>query len=194
MSRSQALGPPQIGYSSPPRAGSRIGPAVPGAPSYRELGSRCGGTCLGIALRQEGAGPLGPAKHPPRRRTHPSSSLPAGSTAPLTSNELAGHPAVRSAPGRPPRASPADLVLFSSESAATAGSPLPGSRGRGGRSRERLGPGGVPAGWPHKGKPRLAAPHSTLRRAPSAPPAPRPLLKGRAPGCALGQLAERHRK
>lgn len=194
-SRSQTPGLPQKDHSLPPGAGSRAGPAAPNAPSHWKLGSRWGGTCSGITSgRREQLLSAQLNTHPPGQRAPSPRGHPCPRGVTLTSNELMGDRVSHSGPRRRPRASAADLVSFSSEPAAAAGSPLPGSRGRGGRGGERLGPGGVPAGWPHKGEPRLAAPYSTLRRAPSAPPAPRLLLKGRARGSAFGRLAERHRK
>lgn len=159
-------GLPQKGYASPPRAFPGL-PAPRGSRRSRRLGARFQVERHLLQNRPPAAGsrPSPPSQAPSGPAHALSPSLPEGRAVPLTSAELAGTPAAHPAPARPPRASAADLASFSSTAAA--GSPFLGSRGRGGRGGERLGPGGVPAGWPHKGEARRAAPPRAPFNAPS---------------------------
>lgn len=162
--------------------------AAPSAPSCWKLGSRLGGTCSGIALRPQASGPLCPAKHLPGQCTPLAHPCPRGAWchSPLASSRASQPRTRHTAQGGHTgtlRVSAADLASISSESTAAAGSPFPGSRGRDGRGGERLGPGGVPAGRRYKGEASRTSLRPIQRSAalpPSAPPAPRPLLKGRA--------------
>lgn len=136
--------------------------------------------------------PLKPSRPPHSPRARPCPRGARGRSPP------AGSPAL-SPPTRPPGALRARPPLTLRPSSQTPRQP-PGLRfaaagvagGGAGRGEAGQGPGGVPAGWPHKAETGLAAPHSTPCRA--ALPPPRPLLKGRAAARLLGRLGERHRK
>lgn len=198
LSRSNWIGPVPNSRASPesrPLA-SRCGfltRAAPGAPSCWELGSRWGGTCSGIARPPAVGSRSSPPSRAPWGPAHAPSPSPPGARGATHLQELADVSAANPEPG----ALRARLPLTLRRSRPSPRRP-PGLRspaagvGVGGAAGGRGPEGDRRLAAQRRGEPHLPAPHSTLRRAPSAPPAPRPLLKGRAPpgSAARGQAQE----